>query len=172
MLDTQRSPSENDQPFVPEGPSLALPTGTALSADADAWYCLKANFLNESGESRVGYLSPLGPNATESFWDYIVMREGIAAACNFQLQDVDSRGWAKWLIKEDGNHLCLKATGWYYRASAYTSRFAVVDGKLYNDYWDGPAGAVYRSALVSSGYYVGQDLGDGVTLTNCQLVRA
>jgi hypothetical protein len=172
MLDTRRSPAENDQPFVPNGPPLALPAGTAVTTDPDAWYSLKAHYLSESGEDLVGYLSPLGPNATQSFWDYIVMREDIASACQFQLQDVDARGWAKWLIKDDGYHLCLKATGWYYRASAYTSRFAIVDGKLYNDYWDGPAGAVYRDILVSSGYYVGQDLGDRVALTQCELVPA
>jgi hypothetical protein len=171
MADPSRSPSENDQPFTPDGAPLPLPDGVVEAPSPDTWYYLKANYLNESGEDVVGYLSPLGSNATQSFWDYIVMG-GIGGACQFQLQDVDGRGWAKWLIKEDGNHLCLKATGWYYRASAYTSRFAIVDGKLYNDYWRGPAGAVYRSILVSSGYYVGQDLGDRVTLTNCELVPA
>lgn len=170
MADPSRSPSENDQPFTPDGPPLPLPDGVVATADPATWYRLKADYLGESGENRVGYLSPLGPNATQSFWDYIVMLDNPDAACQFQLQDVDGRGWAKWLIKEDGNHLCLKATGWYYRASAYTARFAVVGGKLYNDYWSGPAGAVYRSFLVSSGYYVGQDLGDRVTLTNCELV--
>ena len=112
----------------------------------------------------------MGPNATQSSWDYTVMRDDVAAACQFQWQDVDERRWAKWLVKDDRNHLCLKATGWYYRASAYTARFAVVNGLLHNDYWTGPAGAVYRSLLVSSGYYVGQDLGDEATLRNCELV--
>ena len=169
MSDPQRSPSENDQPFVPDGPPLALPAGVAAEIDLDTWYYLRASYRTESGKDVTGYLSPLGPNATQSFWDYIVMREDVAAACQFQLQDVDG-GWAKWLIKDDGNHLSLKATGWYYRASAYATRFAVVNGLLYNDYWQGPAGAVYRSLLVSSGYYVGQDLGDEATLRNCELV--
>lgn len=170
MSDPQRSPSENDQPFVPDGPPLSLPAGVAAEADPDTWYYLKANYLNESGQDVVGYLCPLGPNPTQSFWDYIVMRDYVVGACQFQLQDVDERGWAKWLIKEDGYHLCLKATGWYYRASAYTSRFAIVNGMLYNDYWQGAAGAVYRSLLVSSGYYVGQDLGEREALRNCELV--
>ncbi len=170
MLDPQRSPSEDDRPLVLEGEPLPLPAGTVAAADADSWYYLRARYLSESGQELVGYLCPLGPNATQSFWDYIVMRPDVAGACQFKLEDTDDRGWSKWLIKEDGNHLCLKATGWYYRASAYTARFAIIDGELHNDYWRGPAGAVYRSFLVSSGYYVGQDLGDRATLTDCALV--
>ncbi len=130
----------------------------------------RAHYLSESGQDLVGYFCPLGPNATQSCWDYIVMRPDVAGACQFKLEDTDGRGWSNWLIKVDGNHLSLKATGWYYRASAYTTRFAIIGGELHNDYWQGPAGSVYRSILVSSGYYVGQDLGDRATLTNCELV--
>src|SRR5262249_11047378 len=139
------------------------------AVDPDTWYHFRAHYLSESGQDLVGYLCPLGSNPSESFWDYIVMRPDVAGACEFKLEDTE-RGWSKWLIKADGNHLCLTATGWYYRASACTARFAIIDGELYNDYWKGPAGAVYRSVLVSSGYYVGQDLGDRATLTRCELV--
>lgn len=170
MLDPQRAPSENDQPFVPQGVPKPLPSGTVATADADTWYYLRAHYLSESGQDLVGYFAPVGSNRSTSFWDYIFMRSSSQGACQFKLEDTDGRGWSNWLIKADGNHLCLKATGWFYRASYYTTRFAIVDGKLYNDYWDGPAGAVYRSVLVSSGYYVGQDLGEHVALTGCELI--
>jgi hypothetical protein len=98
------------------------------------------------------------------------MRPYIGGACQFKLEDTDGRGWSKWLIKADVYHPCLKATGWFYRASWYTSKFAIIDGKLYNDYWRGPAGSQYHSFLVSAGYYVGQDIGDHQVLTNCELV--
>jgi hypothetical protein len=170
MLDPKRSPSEDDQSFVPQGEPRPLPAGMAVTIDPDTWYYFRAHYLSESGQDLVGYFCPLGSNAAESFWDYIVMRPDTKGACQFKLEDTDGRGWSNWLIKADGNHLCLKATGWFYRASAYTTRFAILDGELHNDYWSGPAGSSYRSTLVSSGYYVGQDLGDEATLTNCELV--
>ncbi len=170
MLDPQRSPSENDQPLVPQGEPRPLPAGTVTTADPNTWYNLRAYYRYENGQDAVGYFAPLSGDPVNSFWDYVVMRDDVNAACQFKLVDTDSRGWSKWLIKADGNYLCLKATGWYYRASAYTARFAIINGQLHNDYWDGPAGSVYRSFLVSNGYYVGQDLGDRATLRQCELV--
>lgn len=170
MLDPTRSPAENDQAFVPQGEPQPLPAGTLATAAPDTWHYLRAHYLSESGQDLVGYFCPVGANPSTSFWDYIVMRPSVQGACEFKLEDTDGRGWSNWLIRADGNHLSLKATGWYYRASAYTTRFAIINGELHNDYWNGPAGAVYRSVLVSAGYYVGQDLGDRATLTGCELV--
>ncbi|GAA0258508.1 hypothetical protein GCM10010492_69340 [Saccharothrix mutabilis subsp. mutabilis] len=170
MSDQQRSPSEHDRPFIPEGEPLDPPAGQLTVVDADTWYYFRAQFLTQDGTNAFGYFHPVGPNPSTSFWDYICMRTWLENACQFKLEDTDQRGWSKWLIRADGNHLALKATFWYYRASAYTARFAIVDGLLYNDYKGGPAGAVWDETLVTPAYYVGQDLGDRVNLTQCQLV--
>ncbi|EWC63956.1 hypothetical protein UO65_0667 [Actinokineospora spheciospongiae] len=170
MSDPARFPSADDQPFVPKGPPLTLP-GEAAAVSPDTWYRCKADFLSNNGKTMIpGYLGPRSDwPSNVAFADYIVMYEDIDSACQFQLQEVDEQGWARWLIKKDGYHLDLKSTGWFYRASYYTTRFAVVDGMLLNDYWGGPACADFRGGVVPDGYYVGQDLGEAFRLKNCLL---
>jgi len=156
-------PTADDKPLVASGPPNPLPAGTPLTTDANKWYRLKASYINDKGKAVTGYAYPVGTNASESFWDYVIFREGGpgAGALQFNLIPKDG-GWFYWKIRDTpanaGYHLDCKATGWLYRASAYNTWFRIVDGKLYCSYWKGPVGSTYRSFLVSSGQYLGMDL--------------
>jgi hypothetical protein len=94
------------------------------------------------------------------------MAVGPYEPAKFKLHPRDD-GWADWEI-DDGNYLSVKATGWVYRSSAYRTGWHVIDGKLYNNYWDGPVGYQYRYLNVTTAYYMGMDLPE----FTCELVPA
>jgi hypothetical protein len=156
-------PSETDQPLDTSGAAGAIPAGMVAKADPEAWYRLKVTYEDEDGTRKNGYLHPVGANAATSFWDYVMLGHGtsLCGALQFKLVP-DGDGWARWEIRDDdcnsGYHLECKATGWLYRASAYDTKFQIVDGKLYCSYWDGPVGSDYRYKLVPAGRYAGMDL--------------
>lgn len=157
-------PSLDDQPLVTNNKPNPLPVGKALETDPDEWYHLRVSYVDDQGRAVTGYAYPVGRNATDSFWDYVILSAGNPSirALKFKAVTLDDQGWQKWIIKDDdsnsGYHLSCKATGWLYRASAYDVRFRIVDGRLYCNYWSGPVGSTYRSFLVSSGQYMGMDL--------------
>lgn len=157
-------PSPDDQPFKITGEPRALPAGNVVETNPNKWYYLKVHYVNDQGKAVTGYAYPVGANAAESFWDYVVLSAGGPgnSALKFNVSTSDNDGWQKWIIKDDasnsGYHLSCKATGWLYRATAYDVRFKIVDSKLYCNYWGGPVGSTYRSFLVSSGQYTGMDL--------------
>ena len=150
------APSPNDQPFVASGSPNPLPSGTVFKSDPNTWYNLKVTYTNDSGNTVVGYARSIGSNPSTSFWDYMELADTTpAGAAKFKLHPRND-GWAEWEIN-DGNRLSVKRTGWVYRSSAYHTGWAVVDGKLYNDYWDGPVGYEHHRVLVSDAYYMGME---------------
>lgn len=165
-------PSADDRPFVPIGDPLDLPDGVVIDSDPTKWYRLKANYVDDHGKVVSGYAYPVGTNASDSFWDYIVMAAGPAAASalRFKVETPDDKGWSRWKIHDDsrneGYHMSCKATGWLYRATGYDVRFKIVGEQLFCNYWSGPVGSEYRSFLVSSGNYLGMEL---PPLTACEL---
>ncbi len=91
-------------------------------------------------------------------------------------------GWA-YLETTDGNWLSITRSGWLYNNSDSTKRVAwkIVDGKLYNLYWNKdnwkeyPAGARRDLSdwdVERYNYYAGVGLDEKYTLTNCELVPA
>jgi hypothetical protein len=157
-------PSEDDQPLVTTGKPLDLPTGITVDLDTTKWYYLKASYVDDYGKLVSGFAYPVGTNAADSFWDYVVFNKGGAgtAALKFKLETPDKDGWQQWTIHDDarneGYHLSCKATGWLYRATGYDVKFRIVDRHLYCSYWGGPVGSTFRSFLVSSGQYLGMGL--------------
>lgn len=137
-------PSPDDQPFVPSGNPNPLPAGEVFKTDPDRWYRLKVNYIDEYGNPVTGYAYPVGKNAADSYWNYVVLSAGPAGstALQFKLHPPDNWGWSTWEIHNDpyndGYHLSCKATGFLYRASAYDVRFQIVDSKLNCSYWGGP----------------------------------
>jgi hypothetical protein len=142
-------------------------------SEPGVWYNLRVTYKDEDGNTRTGYLGPVGQNAATSFWDYMRVDGGQS---KFKLHQTED-GWAYWEI-DDGNWLSLKATGWAYRSlESNRIEWKIVDGKLYNRYWASdwqshPLGAARSSFLVSDAYYAGVDLGDDKVLTDCELVLA
>lgn len=165
MSDTNASPSLDDKPLETSAARRPLPVGAVVKLDPNTWYYCKVNYIDDKGNSKVGYLSAVGGNATISFWDYICVNDD--PGYKFR-PNLGSDGWEQWEC-QDGNYLSLKATGWYYRSSAYPLWFKIVDGKLYNSYWDGPAGSVERRILVSDARYVGQGFPE---LAGCEFIAA
>jgi hypothetical protein len=162
-------PSLDDQPLVPTGAAFSRPAGEASVTPAVALYRLKAWWTNDKGKTVDGYAYPVGQNATQSFWDYVIFNEGPAggSALQFYLGPPDKDGWARWNIRDDsansGYHLDCKATGWLYRASLYDTKFQIINTQLHCSYWSGPAGSDYRSTLVSPGRYLGMGLSNVFT---------
>lgn len=91
-------------------------------------------------------------------------------------------GWA-YLETTDGNWLSVTRSGWLYNNSDSTKRAAwkIVDGKLYNLYWNKdnwkeyPAGARldvdgFTGRMFRWRYFVGVGLNEQYTLTNCELI--
>jgi hypothetical protein len=157
-------PSLDDKPLVPTSAPYGRPAGEAYNTAAVAVFRLKAQWKNEKGTLVEGYAYPIGQNAAESFWDYVVLSEGPAggSALKFYLSPPDKDGWSRWNIQDDswnsGYHLDCKATGWLYRASLYDTKFQIVNDQLFCSYWKGPAGSDYRSTFVSAGRYIGMGL--------------
>jgi hypothetical protein len=156
-------PSLDDKPLEFSGAPNRLPSGSALITDPNSWYRLRATYVNDSGKTVSGCAYPVGVNAATSFYDYVVFREASNGALQFKLSAPDKAGYSRWTIRDDdansGYHLDCKATGWLHRASAYDTKFRIVDKKMYMNYrWSGPLGSEYRSFLVSSGQYLGANL--------------
>lgn len=143
-----------------------------LGTPAETWYNVKVSYKDESGNSKTGYLGPIGSNASTSFWDYVRVDGGQS---KFKLHPTQD-GWAYWEIN-DGNWLSLKATGWVYRSlEANRVEWKIVDGKLYNNYWSAdwqkyPLGAERQRILVPDAYYAAVGLSANKTFT-CELVAA
>jgi hypothetical protein len=170
LVDTAagRKPDANDQPFVPSGQPNQLP-GEVFKADANTWYHLAVHYTDRSGKPASSYIYPLGQNPATSFWDYMAFNspDGLKPA-KFKIHPPKANGFSEWEL-DDGNFLCLKATGYMYRASAYRVGWALSKGHLYTDYrWDGPTGYKYDDVLVPSAYYIGMDL----PAFTCELVPA
>jgi hypothetical protein len=166
-------PSLDDQPLVPSGQPNPLPSGELLKTDPTKWYLLKGHYTNDSGKPATSYAYPLGKNAATSFWDYVTLGYSPDGCDPLQFQLIpdnnDPSSWQFWKIRDNscnaGYHLDCKATGWLYRASAYHTKFRIVDGKLYCSYWSGPAGSEFRSTLVPPGQYIGM----GLPVFTCEL---
>lgn len=162
-----QSPGANDKPFVPGDKPNQLP-GAAYKADAKTWYNLAVHYIDTKGNRASSFVYPLGNNPSTSFWDYMAFNspDGLKPA-KFKIHPPKANGFSEWEL-EDGNYLCLKATGWVYRASVYRIGWAIFDNHLYNDSWGGPTGYKYDDVLVPSAYYMGMDLPS----FTCELVPA
>jgi hypothetical protein len=161
-------PSSNDQPFVPSGMPNKLPAGAVFKPAANTWYNLRVTYTDTSRNTVNGYLYPLGANPSTMFWDYMafISLDGLPPA-KFMLHELED-GWAEWEL-DNGDYLSVKATGYVYRASAYRIGWQVIDSKLYNNYWPGPAGYKWDSStFVPGDYYVGMEL----PVFTCELVPA
>lgn len=160
-------PSPNDQPFVPSGKSNELP-GEIFKADPNIWHHLAVHYDDTTGKPASSYVYPVGANPSTSFWDYMAFNspDGLNPA-KFKIHPPKPNGFSEWEI-HDGNYLCLKTTGWVYRASLYRIGWAIFEGNLYNDYKGGPTGYQYDDILVPAAYYMGTDL----PRFTCELVPA
>lgn len=170
MTDTavERAPSPDDGPMIGNPSPQQAPQSGRFDPDPNKWYYLKADY-QRNGKTVSGYLYPVGPSAVYAFWDYIQMgwKDG---GCQLRFKKMDGQMWYTAEVRADGYHLCMKATGWMYRASYYTAGFLIGDdGHLYVDSWSGPLGCSNSYKLMSETYFVGADC-DNV-LTNCELVE-
>lgn len=161
-------PAKDDSPFIPTGKPNQLPAGEAFKADPNVWYQLKVLYTDRNGKSASSFIYPLGKNPATSFWDYMAFNspDGLPPA-KFKVHPPKDNGFSEWEL-DDGNYLCLKATGWVYRASLYRIGWAVLDGHLFNDYWGGPTGYQYDDVLVPKAYYIGMKL----PVFICKLISA
>ena len=152
-----QSPAANDQPFIPSGQPNQLP-GEAFKADSNIWYHLSVNYIDIKGNPASSFFYPLGANPSTSFWDYMAFNspDGLKPA-KFKVHPPKANGFSEWEI-DDGNYMCLKATGYVYRASAYRIGWAIFKDNLYSDYWGGPTGYKYDDKAVPAAYYIGMDL--------------
>ncbi|WP_158945996.1 hypothetical protein [Granulicella sp. S190] len=163
-------PSLDDQPFVPSGTPNQVPS-EVFEADANVWYHLAVNYVDKEGKPASSFFYPLAANASTSFWDYMAFNStsGLKPS-KFKVHPAKG-GYSEWEI-DDGNYLCLKATGWAYRSSEYRIGWAIVNGHLYSNYWRGPVGYRYDGdsiiAPVPRAYYIGMDL----PAFTCELVPA
>ncbi len=151
--------------------------GSGLGGTRDQLYRLHATFILQVGDIfgniHVGYLGSikynLYPNYVEIGGDY---------ADKYKLHPAGD-GWAYWETT-DGNWLSITRSGWLYNNSDSTKRVAwkIVDGKLYNLYWNKdnwkeyPAGARRDLSLLDPfiyNYFAGVGLDEKYTLTNCEL---
>lgn len=165
----ERTPSADDKPFESNGVTHPAPEGTPFNPDPNKWYYLKARYLRDDKETE-GYFHPVGQNAARAFWDYIRMDGGTTGACQLKFKKMEGQAWYTAEVRADGYHLCIKATGWMYRASHYTAGFMIIDDKLYVDSWSGPLGCANSYKLDAETYYVGADLAN--QLAHCELVEA
>lgn len=149
--------------------------GGGLGSSPSTWYYLKVNYRNRDGGTSVGYLAPIGENATTAFYDYMKVTDYKAYASKFKLHDAGN-GWKYWEV-DDGNWLSLRFNGWAYRSTEGNRvGWKIVNNKLYTNYsrWqDYPMGAQWRDdlLLIPFAYYVGANLGDDYVMT-CELVPA
>jgi hypothetical protein len=168
MSISRTGPSADDKPLLPIDNTEVnlLPDGTPLITDPNSWYRLKATYIDKNGKPATGYAYPLAANASTSFWDYMVLgsSSGTCPPLEFKLDSPDDSGYQRWNIRDndcnDGYHLDCKATGWLYRASAYDTKFRIVDKKLYMNYrWKTAVGSEWRDGFgETKGQYVGADL--------------
>lgn len=164
------SPSPDDQAFVASGAPNPAPAGEAFEVDPEAWYNLRVMFVTKEGATVAGYASYVSRDFRMPFWDYMSLwPESVAEDISMFKLHPRSDGWAHWEI-DDGNYLSLKATGWVYRSSAYPLGWRISDGRLYNDYWNGPVGYRYESGggFAAEAYYMGMRLPE----FTCELVPA
>jgi hypothetical protein len=160
---------DDDQPPVPGSEPIVLPEGTRPKLDPNLWYRLKARYMDYNGNDQCGYLGPVGyDNGTWA--DYMIMVKNEAHASQFKMEELDSDGWAVWRVKASNWCLCVKSSDYFYQASYYRIKFAVINGMLYNNYYNGAAGADYSQSVgVPAGYYVRLDLPVQQLLTECEL---
>jgi hypothetical protein len=169
MSNDKLTPSLHEPHFVPSGPPQPLMAGEAFVAAPDTWYNLLVTYKDRRGNKTEGLMYPLGSNPSTSFYEYMVLGsspDGLPPM-KVKLHPPDANGWSTWEM-HDGNYLSLKATGWLYRSSHYPIGFRIVDGRLYNAYWGGPAGSTWRDAFVPSACYTGQGLDE----FTCKLIPA
>ncbi len=149
--------------------------GGGLGGTPDKWYVLKVTYKDRNNVPQEGYMGASSHSSGQTDWDNMVIK---GYTSKFKLHPRGD-GFDDWEI-DDGYWLSMRATGWAYR-SYYAQRIGwkIVDGKLYNNYWDPnkwqnyPAGSQWGEGLFTSkGYYVGVDLGADRVLTNCTLVPA
>ena len=169
MSDQEKTPSADDKPFEPSGEPNPLPAGEVFKADADTWYNLNVHYKNRSGNIITGLMYPLASNPATSFYEYQVLGDSTdgAGPSKFKLEPVQGSDWDVWRL-DNGNIMSLKATGWVYRSSAYPIGWKIVNGQLFNSYWGGPVGSVWRQAWVPDCIYMGM----GLDVITCELVAA
>jgi hypothetical protein len=163
-----RVPSVDDKPL--EGAKKqAAPAAAQFKPDPNKWYRLKAKYLRDDGKVVEGCLYPVGSNAAEAFWDYIAMGDP-RGGCELRFKQMEGQMWYTAEVKADEYKLCLKLTGWMYRASYYTAGFLIGDdGKLYVDSWSGPLGCANSYKLMPNTYFVGAALPN--ILSSCELIE-
>ncbi len=152
--------------------------GGGLGSTPGTWYNLKANYRTLDGATAVGYFRPVGNFPSDP--STIIMDHGWHLEFDVHPANELGAGWQYWKTR-DAKWLSLSYGGYLYRDEDSTKRVAwkIVDGKLYNNYWnkdkwqDYPAGAKrYRVFFYEPGYYVGVGYADEFALTNCELVPA
>jgi hypothetical protein len=164
------SPTEHDQPFVPEGPRQASRAGSVALPDDD-WYNLKFNYYDSQGKLQSGFAYYVGRNATWQYWDYISATPSNGPVAKFRKDS--SEGNFMYLKTDDGYFLSCRAAPrlWLYRSSAYPIGWEIADGKLYTDYHAGAVGVVdVTNPVVPSAYYMQVDAESKIF--NCEWIRA
>ncbi len=161
-------PSDDDQPFVPNGETLAPREGSQVLPDGK-WYNLKFNYVDTNNKLQSGYAYFVGTEASWQYWDYICATPSNGPLAKFK--KVSSEDSRMHLQTQDGNYLSCRAAPrlWLYRSSAYPVGWEIVGGKLFTDYHSGPVGAVYHGVMVPQTYYM---CVGGPELTNCEWVEA
>jgi hypothetical protein len=159
--------------------------GGGLGSSPEQWYKLRATYLNQDNPSPQkndyqlnGYL---GPTKTIDYPNYVEI--GGDYPDRYKLQPAGD-GWV-YLETTEGYWLSITRSGWLYNNSDSTRKVAwkIVDGKLYNLYWNKdnwteyPAGARMDLAdfyppYVEWNYFASVGLDEKYTLTNCELVPA
>jgi hypothetical protein len=152
--------------------------GGGLGSTPGTWYNLKANYRTEEGATAVGYFRPVNARGDTWYGSEIVMDIGYHLELEVHPADELGDGWQYWKTR-NAQWLSLSSSGFLYREADSTQRKAwkIVDGKLYNNYWnkdkwqDYPVGARYYSFFLPvPGYYAGVGFADEYALTNCELV--
>jgi hypothetical protein len=133
----------------------------------------RSNYFQPSGRRLNGYVGAIEGTL---YSDYVEISGDCAA--KFKLYPAGD-GWAYWQT-DAGTWLSITRSGWLFSNSDSTRKVAwkIVDGHLYNLYWDKdnwkkyPAGGKLDFAVwlqKDTRYFVGVGLDDKYTLTNCEL---
>lgn len=167
MSDQQKPLSAGGGPFVPSGEPRPFPAGKVFKVEADTWYNLQATYKDNDGNTVTELMYPVSTNAATTYWDYQTLGFSPMGAPPTKFKMWGDSAPYQWLL-DNGDFLSIKDSGWIYRSSAYPLKWQIVDGYLYNNYWQGQAGYEYEDGMEAGAYYMGM----GLTPFTCELVPA
>lgn len=155
---------------------LPQPPG-GVGAEPDRSYHMKVNYTTTKGATAVGYLAPVGTQASTPYYSEFLVISEMSNSTKFKVYPAtEGEGW-QYLGTDDGLWLSLSYDGYLYRSNQSNRVAWKIDGgKLYSSYsrWkDYPAGSDYfPDPFVVNGYYAGVNFGKSKEFTNVELVSA